>query len=48
MWQVWRSRIGVVLDSDPNKRVTFFTQPAEIEAIRPLEEVLMEVPEYMR
>jgi len=48
LWQVWGTRIGVVLDSDPNKRVTFFTQPADIEATQPLEEVLTEVPEYMR
>ncbi len=48
LWQVWRTRIGVVLDSDPNKRVTFFEQAAEIEAIQPLEEMLTEVPEYMR
>ncbi len=48
LWQVWRTRIGVVLDRDPNKRVTFFEQAAEIEAIQPLEEVLTEVPEYMR
>jgi hypothetical protein len=48
LWQVWRNRIGVVLDSDPNQRVTFFEQPAEIEAIQPLEEVFTEIPEDMR
>jgi hypothetical protein len=48
LWQVWGTRIGVVLDSDPNRRVTFFEQAAEIEAIQPLEEMLTEVPEYLR
>ncbi len=47
LWQVLGTRIGVVLDSDP-KRVTFFEHPAEREAIQPLEEILSEVPDYLR
>jgi hypothetical protein len=36
LWQVLGdARIGAVLDSDPG-RVTFFRQPAEIQAIQPL------------
>jgi hypothetical protein len=48
LWQVGQTRIGVVLDSDTPKRVTFFTQPDELEAIQPLAEVLTEIPEYMQ
>jgi hypothetical protein len=47
LWQVWGTRIGVVLDGDP-KRVTFFEQPAELQAIQPLAEILTEVSDYLR
>jgi hypothetical protein len=48
LWQVGQTRIGVVLDGDTPKRVTFFTQPDELEAIQPLAEVLTDIPEYMQ
>jgi hypothetical protein len=48
LWQVLGNiRIGVVLDNDP-QRVTFFWRPSEIEAIQPLEEMLAEIPHYLR
>ena len=47
LWQVWETRIGVVLDEGPG-RVTFFYNQDDLDAIQPIDEVLTELPDYLK